>query len=77
MPSRLLTPAVPAGMLAGAIEQVLPAAAHTDGIPVLNGIFVELEPNAITLTATDRYRLSTRTLVARQKNAGSAVVSRD
>lgn len=74
---RLLAPAVPASTLAKAIGQVLPAAAHSGEIPVLNGIFVEFEPNAITLTAPDRYRLSTRTLVARQENTGSAVVSRD
>lgn len=74
---RLLTSAVPARTLAEAIEQVLPAAAHTREIPVLNGIFVELEPDAVTLTATDRYRLSTRTLVARHESTGSAVVTRD
>ncbi|MFF9580732.1 MerR family transcriptional regulator [Streptomyces achromogenes] len=48
---------------AGAIEQVLTATAHDPGMPVLGGLRVETTPEAVTLTATDRYRLSTRTLV--------------
>lgn len=32
-------------------------------MPVLGGLHVEADPEAITLTATGRYRLSTRTLV--------------
>ncbi|MET8648786.1 MerR family transcriptional regulator [Nocardia aurea] len=49
--------------LAHAIAQVAGAAAREDGIPVLTGVFLEVSPNAVTLTATDRYRLSTRSLV--------------
>ncbi|MEV5349446.1 MerR family transcriptional regulator [Streptomyces achromogenes] len=50
-------------VLADAIEQVLTATAHDPGMPVLGGLRVEASPEAVTLTATDRYRLSTRTLV--------------
>ncbi|MET7767134.1 MerR family transcriptional regulator [Nocardia sp. NPDC005366] len=62
--------------LAHAIGQVAGAAARDHDIPVLAGVFVEVNPNSVTLTATDRYRLSTRTLVADQHDGGtwSAVV---
>ncbi|WP_434097309.1 MerR family transcriptional regulator [Streptomyces pharetrae] len=50
-------------VLAGAIEQVLTATARDGGMPVLGGLRWEVAPEAVTLTATDRYRLSSRTLV--------------
>ncbi len=50
-------------VLAEAIEQVLTATAHEPGMPVLAGLRIEASHEAVTLTATDRYRLSTRTLV--------------
>jgi DNA-binding transcriptional MerR regulator len=50
-------------VLANAVEQVLTATAHEPGMPVLAGLRIEASHEAITLTATDRYRLSTRTLV--------------
>ncbi|MFF9148292.1 MerR family transcriptional regulator [Streptomyces sp. NPDC014861] len=50
-------------VLADAVEQVLTAAAHEPGVPALTGLRVEADHEAVTLTATDRYRLSTRTLV--------------
>ncbi|MEU3607285.1 MerR family transcriptional regulator [Streptomyces sp. NPDC035033] len=50
-------------VLADAVEQVLTATAQEAGPPVLAGLRVEVDHEAITLTATDRYRLSTRTLV--------------
>ncbi|MGP2440824.1 MerR family transcriptional regulator [Streptomyces sp. JW3] len=49
-------------VLADAVEQVLTATAHEPGAPVLSGVRVEAAPGAVTLTATDRYRLATRTL---------------
>ncbi|MFC8920414.1 MerR family transcriptional regulator [Streptomyces sp. NPDC057116] len=60
-------PAVPVTALKGpvladAVEQVLTATAREPGMPVLGGLRVEATPEAVTLTATDRYRLSTRTL---------------
>ncbi|MFD8410171.1 MerR family transcriptional regulator [Streptomyces sp. NPDC059650] len=50
-------------VLADAVEQVLTATAHEPGLPVLAGLRIEASHEAVTLTATDRYRLSTRTLV--------------
>ncbi|MFE7510270.1 MerR family transcriptional regulator [Streptomyces sp. NPDC057540] len=55
--------AVKGPVLADAVEQVLTAAAHEPGVPALAGLRIEAGPEAVTLTATDRYRLSTRTLV--------------
>ncbi|MGC4953522.1 MerR family transcriptional regulator [Actinomadura citrea] len=50
-------------VLADAVEQVLTATAHEPGMEVLAGLHIEASHEAIALTATDRYRLSTRTLV--------------
>lgn len=50
-------------VLADAVEQVLTATVHEPGMPVLAGLRIEASNESITLTATDRYRLSTRTLV--------------
>ncbi|MDF4250943.1 MerR family transcriptional regulator [Streptomyces sp. WMMB303] len=50
-------------VLADAIEQVLTATVREPDIPVLGALRVEATPEAVTLTATDRYRLATRTLV--------------
>lgn len=50
-------------VLAGAVEQVLTATAREPGMPVLGGLHMEAAGEALTLTATDRFRLSTRTLV--------------
>jgi len=50
-------------VLADAVEQVLTATAHEPGMTVLAGLHIEASHEAIALTATDRYRLSTRTLV--------------
>ncbi len=62
--------------LADAVGQVRSAAAVDGEFPVLTGIFIEAESSSLTLTATDRYRLSTRTLVPRQgANTWAAVVA--
>ncbi|MFD0364129.1 MerR family transcriptional regulator [Nocardia sp. GCM10030253] len=58
--------ALSAATLAAAIEQVRAAAARTDEIPVLAGVLVEAGAGSLTLTATDRYRLSTRTIALRR-----------
>lgn len=49
-----------------AVEQVLTATTHEPGLPVLNAVHIEVSGADVVLTATDRYRLSTRTLVASQ-----------
>ena len=51
-------------MFAMAVEQILAATAREPDHPVLGGVHIEVSTEALTLTATDRYRLSTRTLVA-------------
>ncbi|MET9964458.1 MerR family transcriptional regulator [Streptomyces sp. NPDC006356] len=50
-------------VLADAVEQVLTATAREPGMPVLGALRVEATREAVTLTATDRYRLANRTLV--------------
>ncbi|WP_196942631.1 MerR family transcriptional regulator [Streptomyces sp. MC1] len=66
-------------VLADAIEQVLTATARDPGMPVLGGLRVEAAQDAVTLTATDRYRLATRTLVPVEPaaSAWAATVSGD
>ncbi|WP_433656783.1 MerR family transcriptional regulator [Nocardia sp. CA-128927] len=59
--------ALPAALLAEAFEQVRAAAADSREIPILAGILLEASANSLTLTATDRYRLSTRTVVSRDR----------
>ncbi|WP_062987667.1 DNA polymerase III subunit beta family protein [Nocardia anaemiae] len=65
-----------AAVLAAAIEQVRSAAALDREIPVLTGVLVESDADSVTLTATDRYRLSTRAMapVRPSGTAWSAVV---
>ncbi|MBO8186418.1 DNA polymerase III subunit beta family protein [Streptomyces spirodelae] len=50
-------------VLADAVEQVLSATAHEPGMALIAGLHIEADHEAVALTATDRYRLSTRTLV--------------
>lgn len=50
-------------VLADAVEQVLTATAYEPAMPVLAGLCIEASHEAVTLTAMDRYRLTTRTLV--------------
>jgi DNA polymerase-3 subunit beta len=60
--SSLLIAVLKGPVLADAIEQVLTATARDPAMPVLGGLRIEATPEAVTLTATDRYRLSIRTL---------------
>lgn len=67
--------ALPGLLLADAVERVLPAAAADAEFPVLTGVLVERGAGAVTFTATDRYRLSTRSVAAPAAEAPwSAVV---
>ncbi|MGW4286618.1 DNA polymerase III subunit beta family protein [Streptomyces sp. NPDC004673] len=54
-------------VFADAVEQVLTATAREPSMPVLAGLRIEASQEALTLTATDRYRLATRTLVAAEQ----------
>jgi DNA polymerase III subunit beta len=49
-------------VFAGAVAQVALAAGRDDTLPVLTGVRLEIEDDALTLAATDRYRLAVRTL---------------
>ncbi|MGA9871607.1 MAG: transcriptional regulator, partial [Rhodococcus sp. (in: high G+C Gram-positive bacteria)] len=64
---------------ADAVDRILTATAHSPEYPVLNGLFLELRADALTMTATDRYRLSTRTIAATQHDSDdwSVVVDGD
>lgn len=50
-------------VLAEAVDQVMAATIHHPDMPVLNGVRLEADGESVALTATDRYRLATRTLV--------------
>lgn len=54
--------AVPADAFSDAIGQVSLAASKDDVTPVITGVQFEIEENALTLTATDRYRVATRAI---------------
>lgn len=45
---------------AAAVSQVVVAASRDDGLPALTGVRIEIDGPAITLAATDRYRLAVR-----------------
>jgi len=65
-------PSAPSVLIAGpvftaAVEQVLTAAAQD--LPILNSVYLEVSAETITLTATDRYRLSTRSLTPAEPNS--------
>lgn len=61
--------ALPGPVLAAAVDQVVATTVHDPEIPILSGVRLEAHPDAISLTATDRYRLATRTLVPNQPSA--------
>lgn len=58
-------------VLAAAVDQVLATTVDDPERPVLGGVRLEADPDAISLTSTDRYRLSTRTLVPAHPSASS------
>jgi DNA polymerase III subunit beta len=53
---------VDGAVLATAIGQVAPAASRDDTLPVITGVNLEIDGDAIRLVATDRYRLAIREL---------------
>jgi DNA polymerase-3 subunit beta len=48
--------------LAAAVSQVATSASRDDTLPMLTGVFAEIDGETITLAATDRYRLAVRKL---------------
>lgn len=69
--ARLLLCELPGPVLAAAVDQVLTTTVDDPEAPVLGGVRLEADPDTITLTATDRYRLATRTLVPGQPSDAS------
>lgn len=57
-----VTGTIGADTFAGAISQVAIAAGRDDTLPALTGVRVEINDDALTLIATDRYRLAIREL---------------
>ena len=51
-------------IFAAAVDQILTATAQHRDHPVLGGVNLEVEADTVTLTATDRFRLSTRSVSA-------------
>src|SRR3954452_5769325 len=48
---------IPAGHLAAALKQVVPAASSDDARPILTGVLLASEDGGLRLVATDSYRL--------------------
>lgn len=71
--------AVNGPVFADAVEQVLTATAHHSEHPVLGGVYLEASGDSLTLTATDRFRLATRTVVVAHSNSSpwNAIVDGD
>jgi DNA polymerase-3 subunit beta len=53
---------VDGGALATAAAQVVPSASRDDTLPMLTGVCLDFDGQALTLAATDRYRLAVRTV---------------
>jgi DNA polymerase III subunit beta len=51
---------VDGGVLGAAIGQVVTAASRDDTLPMLTGVCLDIDGTALTLAATDRYRLAVR-----------------
>ncbi|NMO04361.1 MerR family transcriptional regulator [Gordonia sp. TBRC 11910] len=65
---------VPGPLFAASCDQVLPATVANPELPVLDSVLVEADGNTLTLTATDRFRLTSRTLQSRSVGADFAAV---
>ena len=53
---------VDGGVLASAASQVVPSSSRDDTLPMLTGVNIDFDGRALTLAATDRYRLAVRTV---------------
>ncbi len=54
--------AIDGAVLAAAAAQVVPSASRDDTLPMLTAVCLDIDGPAMTLAATDRYRLAVRTL---------------
>lgn len=66
---------VPGEAFAEAVAQVSLAASKDDVTPVITGVQFEIVENALTLTATDRYRVATRRLDWEQRDAAGELTA--
>jgi len=66
---------VPAEAFAEAVAQVSLAASKDDVTPVITGVEFEVSENSLTLTATDRYRVSTRRLNWEQRGEDATLTA--
>ncbi len=64
---------VEAAAFASAVAQVAIAAGRDDTLPLLTGVRVELEGSAMTLLATDRYRLAIKELAWRPDSSDASL----
>ncbi|GAA4405336.1 DNA polymerase III subunit beta family protein [Tsukamurella soli] len=64
-------------VLAAAIDAVATATGSDPQVPILSGLSVEVTGSGVTLTASDRYRLTTRTLAGPTDREWSGVVDGD
>ena len=51
---------VDGGLLAAAAAQVVPSASRDDTLPMLTGVYLDVDGAVLTLAATDRYRMAVR-----------------
>ncbi|HXW46348.1 MAG TPA: DNA polymerase III subunit beta [Streptosporangiaceae bacterium] len=58
------------GALAVAAAQVVPSASRDDTLPMLTAVCLDIDGHAMTLAATDRYRLAVRTIGWDSADAG-------
>ena len=63
-------------LFAEAVGQVAIAAGKDDSLPVLTGVYVEIEENKLIIAATDRYRLAVRELNWDAPRASAAALIR-
>ncbi len=65
---------VDGGVLATAAAQVVPSASRDDTLPMLTGVCLDFDGQALTLAATDRYRLAVRTVAWAAGRSGAVCV---
>jgi DNA polymerase III subunit beta len=62
--------AVGGGVFAEAVTQVAPASSRDDTLPMLTGIRVDIDGDAVAMAATDRYRIAARDFTWRPASSG-------
>ncbi|MEV5494571.1 DNA polymerase III subunit beta [Nonomuraea fuscirosea] len=65
--------AIGGGVFASAVGQVAPAASRDDTLPMLTGIRIDIEGEAVAMAATDRYRIAARDFAWRPAGPDAAV----